>query len=67
MTEVGVPVKFGEANGAAPTTSATGMVAAAVMVAVPFPLTYPVRVVAPVPPLATATIPVTLAALPVVL
>jgi len=34
---------------------------------VPLPFKIPVKVVAPVPPLATATVPVTLAALPLML
>ena len=57
VTAVGVPVKFGETSGAAPTTSATGMVALAVIVLVPSPLTYPVKVEAPVPPLITGKMP----------
>ena len=40
-----------------PDTSAAGTVAEAVNALVPLPLTYPVRVVAPVPPLATASVP----------
>jgi hypothetical protein len=63
---VTVPVNVGEAKGAAPVTSATGIDAEAVMALVPLPLTYPVSVVAPVPPLATATVPVTFDAVPVV-
>ena len=41
-----------------------GIVAEAVIAVVPVPLTYPVKVVAPVPPLATTTVPVTLEAVP---
>ena len=37
--KVGVPVKVGEASGAAPVTSATGIVEFAVMADVPFPFT----------------------------
>ena len=58
----GVPVNAGEANGAAPVTSAIGIVALAVIVLVPEPFIYPVNVVAPVPPFATATTPETLVA-----
>ena len=58
----GVPVKVGEARGAAPVTSATGIDAFAVMADVPFPFTYPVKVVAPDPPLATAKVPETFVA-----
>ena len=39
---------------------------AATIAVVPVPLTRPVRLVAPVPPLATETVPVTLDAVPVV-
>ena len=60
--KVGVPVKVGEARGAAPVTSATGIVGFAVMADVPFPFTYPVSVVAPVPPFATAKVPETFVA-----
>ena len=58
MGAAGVPVKVGDDNGAAPVTSATGILALAVKAVVPDPFTYPVNVVAPVPPLATGNIPV---------
>jgi hypothetical protein len=54
-----VPVKVGEASGAAPVTSATGIDDEAVRPLVPLPLTYPVSVVAPVPPFATGNVLVT--------
>jgi len=60
--KVGVPVKVGEASGAAPVTSATGIAAFAVIADVPFPFTYPVKVVEPDPPFATANVPVTFVA-----
>ena len=60
--KVGVPVKVGEASGAAPVTSATGIAGFAVMADVPFPFTYPVKVVEPVPPFATAKVPETFVA-----
>ena len=41
-----------------PDMSVFGIVADAVRAAVPVPLTYPVRVIAPVPPLATGRVPV---------
>ena len=40
-----------------PVTSVLGMVVAAVIADVPLPTTYPVKVDAPVPPLATGTVP----------
>ena len=40
-----------------PDTSVFGIVADAVSAAVPVPLTYPVRVIAPVPPPATGRVP----------
>ena len=63
---VGVPVSAGDAKGAAPDTSLTGIVELAVIADVPFPFTYPVNVVAPVPPFAKATVPVTFEAVPVI-
>ena len=60
--KVGVPVNVGEASGAAPVTSATGIVELAVIADVPFPFTYPVKVVAPDPPFATAKVPETFVA-----
>ena len=51
----------------APVTSDTGIELTVVIAFVPFPFTYPVNSVAPVPPLPTAIVPVTLAALPVML
>ena len=60
--KVGVPVNVGEARGAAPVTSATGIVELAVIADVPFPFTYPVKVVDPDPPLATAKVPETFVA-----
>ena len=42
-----------------------GMVVEAVMAPVPLPYTYPVRVVAPVPPLATASVPDTCVVKPI--
>ena len=59
---LGVPVNVGETSGAAPVTSATGILAFAVMADVPFPFTYPVKVVAPDPPFATAKVPETFVA-----
>ena len=53
----GTPVNKGDAKGAAPVTSATGILALAVIAVVPVPLMYPVSVLAPVPPLATAIVP----------
>ena len=50
----------------APVTSDTGIELTVVMADVPFPFTYPVKLVAPVPPLPTAIKPVTLAALPAI-
>ena len=40
-----------------PDRSVVGMVDDAVIAPVPFPITYPVKVVAPVPPLATPRVP----------
>lgn len=62
----GVPVNAGEFKGAAPVTSASGMLALADMADVPVPLIYPVNVLAPVPPFKTATIPLTFAAFPAI-
>ena len=45
-----------------PDRSVVGIVLDAVIALVPLPLTYPVKVVAPVPPFATATVPTIFAA-----
>ena len=51
----------------APVTSATGILLTVDKAEVPFPMTYPFRLVAPVPPLATSTTPVTFPAFPEIL
>ena len=48
----------------APVTSATGIELTVVIADVPLPFTYPVKLVAPVPPLPTAIVPFTFSALP---
>ena len=64
---VGVPVKAGEANGAAPVTSATGMLETDErVVSDPLVIYLFANEVTPVPPLAISTVPVTFAAFPVI-
>ena len=56
---VTVPEKVGPANGAAPVTSAKGILLTVLKADVPFPLTYPLaNVLAPVPPAVTGRVPV---------
>ena len=63
---VGVPVKAGEANGAAPVTSATGMLETEErVVSDPFVIYVFAKEVTPVPPFTIATVPVIFVAFPV--
>ena len=48
----------------APVTSATGILLTVDKADMPFPFTYPLKELFPVPPLTTSTIPVTFAAFP---